>query len=196
MKRKYFTFKPFIDVLFCCLLMLVAILYLLKTEEDQVKTRPPNVIYEVVLTWHGQSNDDLDIHVKTASGHMVWFGNREGSDGSLAALTHDALGRRNNQLSTTGGVITQFHEEVVQFRGVSPGENIVNIHVYRKEDEGPIACTVKLIKIKPYKEIIVKKLQFEATGDQKTVFRFVTNKAGTVIDINYLPINLVTALPQ
>ena len=34
MRRKFFTFKPFIDVLFCCLLMLVAILFLLKTEED------------------------------------------------------------------------------------------------------------------------------------------------------------------
>ena len=33
--RKFFSFRPFIDVLFCCLLMLVAILFLLKTEEEK-----------------------------------------------------------------------------------------------------------------------------------------------------------------
>ena len=57
--KKFFSFRPFIDVLFCCLLMLVAILFLLKTEEEKTKSRPPNVLYEVVLTWDGEGNDDL-----------------------------------------------------------------------------------------------------------------------------------------
>jgi len=73
MKRKYFTFKPFIDVLFCCLLMLVAILFLLKTQEQKTKMRPPNVLYEVILTWDGKSGDDLDLWVQSASGHLVGF---------------------------------------------------------------------------------------------------------------------------
>ncbi len=60
MKRKYFTFRPFIDTLFCCLLMLVAILFLLKTEEEKTKMRPPNDIYEVILTWDAKSADDVD----------------------------------------------------------------------------------------------------------------------------------------
>ena len=67
MKRKFFTFKPFIDVLFCCLLMLVAILFLLKTEEEKTKMRPPNVIYEVILTWDGESNDDESVDA------TVWY---------------------------------------------------------------------------------------------------------------------------
>ena len=33
-RKKFFTFKPFVDMLFCCLLMLIAILFLLKTEEE------------------------------------------------------------------------------------------------------------------------------------------------------------------
>ena len=41
--------------------MLVAILFLLKTEEEKIKMRPPNVLYEVILTWDGNSEDDLDI---------------------------------------------------------------------------------------------------------------------------------------
>ena len=116
MRRKFFTFKPFIDVLFCCLLMLVAILFLLKTEEDAQKMRPPNVIFEVILTWEGQNPDDLDIYVQSASGHTVSFNNREGGPGSLIALDHDALGIRNNFIpESERGVIAQFHEERVSF---------------------------------------------------------------------------------
>ena len=51
--------------------MLVAILFLLKTEEEKTKSRPPNVIYEVILTWDGKSKDDLDLYVQAASGHRI-----------------------------------------------------------------------------------------------------------------------------
>ena len=94
--KKFFSFRPFIDVLFCCLLMLVAILFLLKTEEEKTKMRPPNVLYEIILTWDGESEDDLDLYVRSASGHTVSFNNREGGQGSLISLDHDALGKRNN----------------------------------------------------------------------------------------------------
>ena len=87
--KKFFSFRPFIDVLFCCLLMLVAILFLLKTEEEKTKMRPPNVIYEVVLTWDGNSEDDLDLYVQAATGHTVSFNNREGGQGSLDVLAVD-----------------------------------------------------------------------------------------------------------
>ena len=155
--RKFFSFRPFIDVLFCCLLMLVAILFLLKTEEEKTKSRPPNVIYEVILTWDGESKDDLDLYVQAASGHVVSFNNREGGQGSLISLDHDALGIRNNFLpKDQQGVIAKFHEERVSFRGVTNGENIVTIHVYSKRDDTPTKGTIRLIKIKTFKEVVVK----------------------------------------
>ena len=198
MKRKYFTFKPFIDTLFCCLLMLVAILFLLKTEEEKIKTRPPNVLYEVVLTWNGESEDDLDLYVQAASGHVVSFSNREGGQGSLISLDHDALGkRRNNSLAAnTEGKVVAFNEEIVSFRGVTEGENIATVHVYVKRDGEPIKATIKLIRIKPFKEVVVKERIFEATGDQKVAFRFTTDKNGAIIDINELPANLVNPLGE
>ena len=101
--------------------MLVAILFLLKSEEEQTKMRPPNVLYEVILTWDGESEDDLDIYVQAASGHVVSFNNREGGQGSLISLDHDALGRRqNNSLAAnTEGKVVAFNEEIVSFRGVT-----------------------------------------------------------------------------
>ena len=198
MKRKYFTFKPFIDVLFCCLLMLVAILFLLKTEEEKTKMRPPNVIYEVILTWDGESNDDLDIYVRSASGHVVSFNNREGGAGSLISLDHDALGKsRNNSLATgLEGTVTEFNEEIVSFRGITDGENIVTVHIYSKRDDKPTKGTIKLIQIKPYKEIIVKERMFIAVGDEVTAFRFKTDKQGNILEVNELPAKLVKPLGQ
>ena len=195
--RKFFSFRPFIDVLFCCLLMLVAILFLLKTEEEKTKSRPPNVIYEVILTWDGESQDDLDLYVQSASGHTVSFNNREGGAGSLISLDHDALGIRNNFLpEDQKGVIVKFHEEVVSFRGVMEGENIVTVHVYAKRDEEPIKGTIKLIKIKPFKEVVTKERMFESTGQEKIAFRFTTDKNGNILEVNELSASLLNPLGE
>lgn len=196
--KKFFSFRPFIDVLFCCLLMLVAILFLLKTEEKKTKARPPNVLYEVVLTWDGNSEDDLDIYVQSASGHVVSFNNREGGQGSLISLDHDALGKRRNNSLQEGqeGSVVAFNEEIVSFRGVLEGENIVTIHVYSKRDDTPTKGIIKLIKIKPFKEIVIKERIFSTTGEEKTAFRFKTDKNGNVIEINELPARLVHPLGE
>jgi|TARA_Y100000310_G_scaffold317247_1_gene369923 hypothetical protein len=190
--RKFFSFRPFIDVLFCCLLMLVAILFLLKSEEEKTKMRPPNVLYEVVLTWDGNSEDDLDLYVRAASGHTTSFNNREGGQGSLISLDHDALGKRSNNSLGQGvaGTIVSFNEEVVSFRGVTEGENIVTVHVYAKRDDGPTKGTIKLIKIKPFREVTVKEREFTTTGEEKIAFRFKTDKDGNVLDINELSATL------
>ena len=196
--RRFFSFRPFIDVLFCCLLMLVAILFLLKSEEEKTKMRPPNTLYEVILTWSGESEDDLDLYVQAASGHIVSFNNREGGEGSLISLNHDALGRsRNNSLGEDdNGKVVGFNEEIVAFRGAVEGENIVNVHVYRKNDPEPTEATITLIRIKPYRQITLKKITFQNTGQEKTAFRFKTNKNGEVIEINQLPAILTNPLGE
>jgi hypothetical protein len=178
--------------------MLVAILFLLKAEEEKTKSRPPNTLYEVILTWDGNSEDDLDLYVQAASGHVVSFNNREGGEGSLISLNHDALGRsRNNSLQEgVNGRIIGFNEEIVAFRGAVEGENIVNVHVYRKKDEKPIDATITLIKVKPFKKIVVKKRTFQATGNEKTAFRFKTDKNGEIIEINELPATLFNPIGE
>tara|TARA_Y100000310_G_scaffold335939_1_gene419211 strand:- start:650 stop:1186 length:537 start_codon:yes stop_codon:yes gene_type:complete len=178
--------------------MLVAILYLLKTDEEKIKSRPPNVIYEVILTWDGESEDDLDLYVRAASGHTVAFNNREGGQGSLISLDHDALGKRRNNSLTAGveGTVVPFNEEIVSFRGVTEGENIVTVHVYSKRDEKPTKATIKLVKVKPFKEVVVKERLFEITGDEKIAFRFKTDKDGRVLEVNELPANLRNPLGE
>ena len=197
MKRKFFTFKPFLDMLFCVLMMLIAILFLLKTEEKETTAREPNAIYEVVLTWEGKSETDLDLYVQSAAGHVVSFNNREGGDGSYISLDHDALGIRNNSLLPgQKGALAELHEEVASFRGITEGENIVTIHSYAFRDKGSIKCKIKLIRVKPYTEVAVKELVFESTGQELTAFRFTTDSLGNVVDISYLEANLVRPIGQ
>ena len=160
--------------------------------------RPPNVIYEVILTWDGESNDDLDLYVQAATGHVACFNNREGGPGSLISLDHDALGKsRNNSLANgQEGTVISYNEEVVSFRGVTEGENIVTVHTYTKRDEKPTKATIKLIRIKPYKEVVVKELSFTVTGEELTAFRFKTDKLGNVLEVNQLTAKLVKPLGE
>ena len=116
----------------------------------------------------------------------------------MISLDHDALGKRQNNSLEEGqkGSVVAFNEEVVSFRGVTKGENIVTVHVYSKRDGQPTKATIKLIKIKPFKEIVVKEREFIATGDEKIAFRFKTNEAGNIVEINELPANLVNPLGE
>ena len=85
---------------------------------------------------------------------------------------------------------------MVSFRGVVAGENIVTVHVYSKRDTEPIKASIRLIKIKPFKEVVVKERVFETTGQEKTAFRFTTDKNGDILDVNELPANLITPLEE
>ena len=55
---------------------------------------------------------------------------------------------------------------------------------------------IKLIRIKPFQEVVTKEKIFEATGEEKTAFRFKTDKEGNIIDINELPANLLNPLGE
>ena len=87
-------------------------------------------------------------------------------------------------------IVPSFNEEIVSFRGVTAGENIVTVHVYSKNDEKPTTGTIKLIRVKPFEEVVVKKREFKVTGEEKIAFRFKTDKDGNILDINELSANL------
>ena len=143
-------------------------------------------------------HDDLDLYVKAASGHTVSFNNREGGQGSLISLDHDALGKSRNNSIAQGqqGTVIAYNEEIVSFRGVIEGENIVTVHVYAKTDEKPVMATIKLIKIKPFKEVVLKKREFTYAGEEKIGFRFTTDANGDILDVNELPASLLNPLGE
>ena len=77
-------------------------------------------------------------------------------------------------------------------RGVVSGEYLVNVHMYRKRDQGPTTAKITLIKLVGHDEQILEKeriLEFE--GDEETAFRFTLNANEQVVDTNELPRSLV-----
>lgn len=176
---------------------LIAILALSTVEntkpiEQSVKQ---HAIYQLVLTWPGDSPNDIDLWSKDPQGRIVGFNRREGGEGSLFSLDHDDLGSRND-MREDGNVIKE-NKEVINIRGTLQGEYVANAHYYAMSygtDDlvVPVDVTVTLVKVKPFSEIVSKVIQFQSEGEEHTFFRWSFDDKGNVEDINYLQTNVAT----
>ena len=176
----------FIDFLFIILLGLAAILLLMVEQKKvTVENVEKNALYQVIMTWEGDSNNDVDLWVKDPKGRIVGFNRREGGRGSLHSLAHDDLGMIND---LNDGEVIPENREVVSIRGIIPGEYVANCHMYAKRDiEGTFRVTAKLIKVKPYVQVISVEVLLVTYGDEKTFFRFTFDEDEKIIDTNTLP---------
>jgi hypothetical protein len=105
-------------------------------------------------------------------------------------LDRDDLGKRNDTVNTQfGQVVYKENREIVTLRGTSQGEYVVNVHLYRRNDQQnlkPIEVTIQLDKISPaYTPIIQKKVVLVNNGDEKTGFRFKVNDKGEVTSTSF-----------
>ena len=53
-----------------------------------------------------------------------------------------------------------------------------------------------IIKIKPFREVVLKEREFTTVGDEKTAFRFKTDKNGNIIEVNELKASLLNPLGE
>lgn len=177
------SMTPFLDVLFslliCCLAVILVVNHKIK---DEITGQHYQAEYSIIMEWPSKSNDDIDLWARDSYGHIVGFNRREGGEGSLMNLNHDNLGHIQNQQGTSLDV----NQEVILIRGVTEGEYVVNAHCYRKSDATPTPVVIKLIKMKPFKEILSKTNTFLVSGDELTFFRFTIDKKGNHGNINSL----------
>ena len=181
---------PFVDILCALLVILMSIMALShpRTSTERAGLQQ-NAIYQLVLTWKGE--DDLDMHVADSQKHKVSFQRREGGEGSLFSLNRDSLGASRTETDAEGKLVNPVNEEIVSIRGIIPGEYICNLHAFAKKQRGPVEATVKLVRNKPFKEIVVKTRVFSNSGEEQTAFRFSLDKDGQVTDLNELPAQIV-----
>jgi len=193
----------FYDMLLLTLMGFLVLFMMALLLINPVKTdKNPKIKAEfiVTVTWPKESPDDVDTYVEDPQGNVVSFGRRE--DG-LMHLDRDDLGHKNDIIETPNGIV-KFDEnrEIVTIRGITSGEFVVNVHMYRRllqeaaENQGkialetdfkPVKVNVRLDKINPrMTTVMVKDVNLVLTGDEKTAFRFTINKEGDVIDVNSL----------
>jgi len=190
-KEKYISSIGFTDLLFNVVVGL-AFLFILAfvlinpiSKEKDVEEKSDFII---ILTWHDDSGDDIDLWVRDPKGHILSFRNREAG---LMHLDRDDLGLSNDNYYDESGRKQHLYrnKEVASLRGFRPGEYLINIHVYNRKPDRykkinePLVAVATLIKLNPYKEIMASSVNIKKRGQEFSAIRFTLDVDGEVTKI-------------
>lgn len=194
MKRNYHANLAFLDVLFntlLCFAALFALSFILIKPKDSEQNVEVKAEFILTVVWPKDMDNDVDTYVEDPAGNLVAFMRREEG---LMHLSRDDVGVTNDRIETPFGTVAyDENREIITFRGVMPGEYVVNVHMYTKRDVRPeTPVTVQLDKINPFQVITRKKVILLEQHDEKTVFRFIVDKENEVVSLNQLPKSLIT----
>ena len=183
----------FLDLLFntlLCFVVLFAISFLLINPVQDNKKIDVKAEYLVTVSWPKDMKDDIDVYVQDPLGNLIYFKKKEAG---LMHLDRDDLGHKNDIINTSGGSI-EYNEnrEVVTFRGVYSGEYVINIHLYSKYSSESVPVTVDVEKLNPYKKVLIKTVELNSSGEEKTVCRIMIDSNKNVQSINYLFKSLIS----
>jgi hypothetical protein len=193
--KSYNANTAFMDLLFNALLGFVALfciaLILIKEDTKKDTTVKKKAEFVINANWDSKLDHDVDLYIEDPEGNVVFFNSREIG---LIHLERDDLGFSNDTLVTDDGTITYGENvEVSTIRGVAAGEYIVNVHLYRKNNQNEISTPVEVevIKLNPYSVVVKKLVNLNRAGDEVTICRIVLNDAGEIISISDLPKEIV-----
>jgi hypothetical protein len=145
-------------------------------------------IYAITASWPKGSNDDVDLYVRDPHGNIVFFS--QPSQGQLQ-LEHDDRGCSSGSGYGLGKHCTNY--ERVVLRGTVPGEYIVNVHMYAKNDPSATPIVVKLYRLAGNDKIMKQRtVILPHCGQEKTAFRFILDSNGYIVSTNELPFSLVS----
>jgi hypothetical protein len=152
---------------------------------------PKKAEYLITLSWADESTTDVDLWVKSPSGKVASFINK---NVGLLHLERDDLGLRNDTVTDRLGkeLEVRINEETVTLRGIEAGEYEVMAHIYRKpvnETGGDI--TIKVMQINPYGVRYIGTLSFTSMGQAISLVRFELDADGKFLGFNNLPSNFI-----
>jgi hypothetical protein len=183
-----------VDLLVALVIMLTAILALTTISR---KHTPPSIPvygkYVVVVDWPDGNKDDVDTYVEDPQDHIASFLNPQIG---LMHLEQDDLGTGTSDSATVGGkqVAPKRNEERVIIKGIVPGEYTVDVHLFTKRQSGPVAVTVKLVRLEGHDATVIsQKVVLLQQGNEKTAFRFTLRANGTWCCKNQISKDLVYA---
>jgi hypothetical protein len=179
-------------MLFGLLLAFIALVMLMDVTQESRPSPELKAEFVVIVTWDDESFHDVDTWVEDPNGNHVAFNSREAG---LMHLDRDDLGRRNDVIDTLNGrKQVLLNREMVSIRGIVEGEYVANVHMFRKQPNDAIPCTVRveLQKINPFKIITIQNVILMENGNEQTAFRFIVNRDGNVTEINRLHKKIAT----
>jgi len=187
-KPKYISSIGFTDLLFNIvvgLAFLFIMAFVLINPISKEKDVEEKSDFIIILTWHDDSGDDIDLWVRDPDGNLLSFRNKEAG---LMHLDRDDLGLANDHYFDEKGSKKYLYrnKEVASLRGYRPGEYLINLHVYNRKPDRykqmnqPLVGTVTLIKLNPYKEIMTSSVDIKKRGQEFSMIRFTLDVDGEV----------------
>lgn len=192
--KSYYNPTTFHDLLLNSLLgfvLLFTVAILLINPEAKKADIETKAEYVITVTWPEGYTSDVDTWLEDPAGNVIFFRNKE--DG-LMHLDRDDLGSEGDTRVINGQrIVYPYNQEITTIRGFIPGEWVLNIHMYRKQDSGPVPVTVKIDKLNPkVQTVFVKVFDLNEQWQEKTVARFVMTADGDITEWSELPKELVS----
>lgn len=187
-------FKPFLDLLFNCLLGFVFLFVVsfamvnIENKEANIKTKAE---YVITVTWDLENDNDVDSWLRDPQGNYIWFNNKEGG---LAHLDRDDLGSARDRITLKDGTTVYYphNQEILTIRQNVPGLWVFNIHMFNLRMKGGTRVTVHIQKLNPTVEtVLIRTIILNRFGQEVTVARWETDSGGDIRWMDYVPVELV-----
>lgn len=135
----------------------------------------------IIMEWIDESRDDVDLWVQYDDDSAVGFTNRD--EGHIT-LDRDDTGIGNDSVVVDGvRQILRINREVVNIRGIVPGNYYVVANMYNRRDPataGPQVVKITVIDVNPYREIYSITTEMTRTREIERYPAFTVDAEGNV----------------
>lgn len=185
--KSYNSNLAFIDLLFNLILgfvFLFIVSFILINEPTKKEGIETKAEFMIIMNWDATHNKDIDLWMEGPTGKVGFTSLERGN----MFLDRDDLGHRNDSyFENNVRKIVHINREVVNIRGIVPGEYIVNAFYYQNSDDDLTThVSVEVVKLNPYVQIYQGTKRFDRKGQEETFVRFTMKSDGTVENINQL----------
>jgi len=179
------SFVPLLDMFLLIICILFVIIALMKVEQQKEQDIETKAEYIITVTWPDGNKNDVDTWLRNPSDKICWY---QSKDVGLMSLDRDDLGWQNDYISLSNGtrIENPYNQEIVSIRQIIEGYWLLNVHMYRMDDNVPTKVHVKIEKLNPkvktlyyasvvlerlWQEITIAKFHIDIDGD----FTFIDN---------------------
>jgi hypothetical protein len=146
----------------------------------------------ITMEWADHSDDDLDLWLRTPSGAVIGFFNKD-QDG--ANLERDDLGLVTDCFMLTETAANEqqcikLNRETITLRGLIPGEYQLKFVVYNigggtSIEGNPV--NVEIIKVNPYSIEFKREYQYQKHKQSVSIIRFTVDAEGNITEFSEVP---------
>lgn len=141
--------------------------------------------FMIIMEWQDDFSDDIDLWVQFENEQPVGFKNKIYQH---LTLDRDDLGRSNDYVTVDGKrTLIKVNREVINIRGVVPGDYFVSAHVYNKQPNPGsvenIKITITVIDVNPYSEAYSITLEGYQRGQHIRFPAFTVDSEGNITNV-------------